>query len=126
MSDLTFDENYSIRVIDPIVFARTEDLHNESRSFAEKLGTAVEIAHSSIQKVNNAARLLETEKIKAIAMRNKVESQSEIRKQRIVELESLVAERKALLDRKITEYQCLLSIEREQQIHIEKLAQNGV
>jgi intraflagellar transport protein 20 len=125
-SDIVFDEHYHIRILDPVVYKKSEALQSESREFADKMATVMDVATGTLKQVAAAAASLEREKLKAIGMRNKVESQAEIRKQRAMELESLVAEKKQLLDRKLAEYQCLLNVEREQAALIERLSQSSM
>lgn len=123
--DITFDENYAIRILDPEVAHKSQELASLSNGFLEKLGTLSGIVRSTLQAVEESATSLEREKTKAISLRAAVEAQSEMRRQKVVEMQSIIAERKAVLERKAAELNSLLRAEKEQAAIIEKLSNSS-
>lgn len=64
------------------------------------------------------------EKLRSIGERNKVESESENRKKKMMELNNLLNEKKCEQERYAIELESLQKVEAEQRILIEKLSNN--
>ena len=64
------------------------------------------------------------EKLRSIGERNKVESESENRKKKMMELNKLLNEKKCEQERYAIELESLQKVEAEQRILIEKLSNN--
>jgi intraflagellar transport protein 20 len=89
----------------------------EIQTFSDTVNTLVGI-------LSRQADLIEREKLKAIGQRNLVEHEREIRKRRQQEVRSIVAEKKAELERLRVQYECLLRVELEQKELIDRLSNN--
>ena len=70
------------------------------------------------------AKKIEMEKLRSIGERNKVESESENRKKKMMELNNLLNEKKCEQERYAIELESLQKVEAEQRILIEKLSNN--
>lgn len=67
---------------------------------------------------------IEKEKLRALGERNKWESQAENRKKKMMDLNNLLNEKKAELDRYTVELESLNKMEQEQKALINKLSNN--
>ena len=74
--------------------------------------------------MENYAKKIEMEKLRSIGERNKVESESENRKKKMMELNNLLNEKKCEQERYAIELESLQKVEAEQRILIEKLSNN--
>ena len=89
----------------------------EIQSFSDTVNTLVGV-------LSKQADLIEREKLKAIGQRNLVEHERDVRKRKQQELRSIIAEKRAELERCRLQYECLLRVEAEQKELIEKLSNN--
>nr|CAD7610075.1 unnamed protein product [Timema genevievae] len=76
---LYFDELNKIRVLEPEVSQQTNQLKEECKEFVEKITEFQRIADGFIHTVDNLAKEVEKEKIKAIGVRNLLKSMSKQR-----------------------------------------------
>ena len=74
--------------------------------------------------VNLKAQTIEAEKLRAVGIRNQVETERALRSVKQKELQSLVVEKQAELDRYYKQYESLVKFEQEQKILLEKLSNN--
>ena len=74
--------------------------------------------------VDKKAKLIEFEKMKAIGLRNLVESEKDVRKRKKKEVETLIVEKRAELERYQKQYDSILKVQGEQRLLIEKLSNN--
>lgn len=72
------------------------------------------------------AQQIEKEKLKAIGQRNRLEGQQEMRRRKQRELEGLINEKQAQIDRLVEEHESLTRLETEQRLLIEKLTRNDM
>mmetsp|Transcript_31254 Transcript_31254/g.81989 ORF Transcript_31254/g.81989 Transcript_31254/m.81989 type:complete len:106 (+) Transcript_31254:416-733(+) len=71
--------------------------------------------------VGSEANKIEKEKMRAIGLRNKVNSESENRKKRVTELQLQLTEKQAELDRLQAQMDSLVKVESEQALMLDKL-----
>ncbi|EGR28705.1 intraflagellar transport protein, putative [Ichthyophthirius multifiliis] len=127
MSDkvqITFDEENKICVLEPEKYRETDQLKNESMEFIKKVLSLDETITQITETLENYAKKIEQQKLRAIGERNKVETESENRKKKIMELNNLLNEKKAELERYSTEFESIQKVESEQKHLIEKLSNN--
>ena len=152
---ISLDENFRPRVVDPEVYARSQELCAEVSQFStseahfpslplrpvhtlspslssrsirwtdERNGADVtellSAASSAETVIGGLAKQIEEEKLRAIGLRNHLDQQTELRRKRTRELEALIAERKAHLERKKAELEFLEKVEKEQRSLLDKL-----
>ena len=68
--------------------------------------------------------MIEAEKLKAIGLGNRIDSEQEVRKRKQVELQAMINEKKAELERLNTQHDSLVRVDAEQKALIEKLTNN--
>ena len=74
--------------------------------------------------IKSQGNLIEQEKLRAIGMRNRVKAEEENRKAASNELQSVIADKHAELDRYNAELESLIKVENEQKKMIERLSNN--
>ncbi|KAM3142966.1 hypothetical protein pb186bvf_005029 [Paramecium bursaria] len=121
---ITFDEQNKIRVLDADKFRETEQLKIESMEFIKKILAMDEIVQNLNETLEEYAKKIELEKLRAIGERNKVETEQENRKKKLMELSNVLNEKRAELDRYQIELDSLQKVEQDQRILIEKLSNN--
>ena len=65
--------------------------------------------------------MIEAEKLKAIGLGNRVDSEREVRKRKQLELQAMINEKKAELERLSAQHDSLTNVELQQTAPIEKL-----
>nr|CAD7416996.1 unnamed protein product [Timema poppensis] len=118
---LYFDELNKIRVLEPEVSHQTNQLKEECKEFVEKITEFQRIADGFIHTVDNLAKEVEKEKIKAIGVRNLLKSVSKQREAEQQLCQALMIEKSMELERLRVQYQSLMKCEHEQQETIEQL-----
>ncbi|CAD8203180.1 unnamed protein product (macronuclear) [Paramecium tetraurelia] len=121
---ITFDEQNKIRVLDAEKYRETEQLKIESMDFIKKVLALDEVVQNLNETLEEYSKKIEIEKLRAIGERNKVETEQENRKKKLMELSNILNERKAELDRYQIELDSLQKVEQDQRILIEKLSNN--
>ncbi|KAJ3041851.1 Intraflagellar transport protein 20 [Rhizophlyctis rosea] len=140
---VTFDEFSKIRILDPAQFEASEKLKEECREFTQKTDDFNNIVQAFLDMMNEKAKQIEEEKLKvfkkstclnavhinnsdlsfqAIGLRNRVESQVELRKSTQNQLQTLIRERQAELDRLTQQADSLFKVQQEQQSLIDSLS----
>lgn len=83
-----------------------------------------ESSKGMIDSIEQLAKKVDTQKLKALGEKSKLESIEETKKKRIMELSKLLSERESEFIRIENEYQSLLKIDTEQEQLIERLINN--
>lgn len=104
---ITFDEENRIRVLEQDKFKETDSLKNESMEFIKKVLNLDEIISQITDTLETYGKKIEQQKLRAIGERNKVESEAENRKKKMMDLNNLLNERKAELERYSTELESI-------------------
>lgn len=127
MADIiAFDEHHHIRVLDAQKYKDSDELQRECAQFIAKATQFDKVAKNIITILETKAKLIEEEKLKAIGKRIQVERQAELRKRKQKELQALVNEKQAELERYTIEHASLLRLEAEQKALLDKLSNNEV
>ncbi|PRP89855.1 hypothetical protein PROFUN_00197 [Planoprotostelium fungivorum] len=126
MDRLSFDKSGSIRVLDQEKYDTAKNLQEQCSDFVKRTDTFEKIVSSFMELVEKKARLIEAEKLKAIGLRNLVESERDVRKRKQREMQTLIQEKQAELDRYTKQYQSILQVQTEQRVLIEKLSNNEI
>ncbi|XP_038014038.1 intraflagellar transport protein 20 homolog isoform X4 [Motacilla alba alba] len=96
---LHFDELNKLRVLEPEVAAQTAQLREQCRAFVDKTAEFQNIVGSLIELVDQLAKAVESEKMKAIGARNLLKSIAKQREAQEQQLQALIAEKKMQLER---------------------------
>lgn len=110
---ITFDEENRIRVLEQEKYKETDTLKNESMEFIKKVLNLDEIISQIAETLDTFSKKIELQKLRAIGERNKVESEADNRKKKMLDLNNLLNERKAELERYTTELDSLAKAEAE-------------
>ena len=122
--NITFDENNQIRVLEAEKYRESESLKGDCIDFLKKIVTFKENVEQLILILDDQAKKIEEQKLKAVGARNKVESEEDNLRKKEQELKTLINERKMELGRLISENESLKKIELEQKNLIDKLSNN--
>ncbi|KAL5017281.1 hypothetical protein ScPMuIL_006870 [Solemya velum] len=117
---LHFDELNKIRVLEPEISQQTGELKEECKDFVDKIGDFQTIVGTFIEVVDNVAKEVEKEKMKAIGSRNLLKSITKQREAQQQQLQALITERKMQQERLRIQYEALLKEESEQNEFIEQ------
>ncbi|XP_798031.3 intraflagellar transport protein 20 homolog [Strongylocentrotus purpuratus] len=121
---LHFDDLNKIRVLEPEIQNQTTELKEECKDFVDKIGDFQDIVGGFIDKVDQLAKEVEKEKMKAIGSRNLLKSISKQREAQQQQLQALIAEKKTQLERYRIQYAALQKEEAEQNEFIEQFILN--
>ena len=83
-----------------------------------------EIVADFVTVMESRSKVIEAEKLKAIGLGNRVDSEQEVRKRKQLELQAMINEKKAELERLNAQQDSLVRVEAEQKALIEKLTNN--
>mmetsp|Transcript_12278 Transcript_12278/g.24267 ORF Transcript_12278/g.24267 Transcript_12278/m.24267 type:complete len:130 (+) Transcript_12278:219-608(+) len=119
-----FDSTYRLRVVEEDKYKDTERLHEECGLFTDKMGGFQQTVQRLVDGMNDYAGKIEAAKLKALGQRNRVESEVEVRKRRTAELQALINEKKAGLERLQLQHESLKKVDAEQKATIERLSNN--
>ncbi|KAI9206893.1 intraflagellar transport protein 20 [Polychytrium aggregatum] len=119
---LSIDEFSKIRILEASQFEASEKLKEECRDFTSKINDFNEIVGGILDMMQQKARQIEAEKLKVIGLRNQVEGEVEARKSKQTELQTLIKEKQAELDRLAAQADSLVKVQNEQQTLIETLS----
>lgn len=119
---IAFDEENNIRVLDPEKFRESDHLKSLSMEFITKVISIDETMSSLTECLDDFSVQIEKEKLRALGERNKWESETENRKRKMMELNNLLNEKKAELERFNVELESLVKVESEQKTLINKLS----
>jgi len=119
---VSFDELNRVRLLNPKDFKDTETLAEECGHFVEKISTFTKTTQSLVDVLKAQSEKIEREKLLAIGQWNRIQSETELRKRRQQELQYLIAQKQAELQRLSDHHQSLVKVEAEQKAQIEKLA----
>lgn len=112
---LNFDELNKIRIVDPEVATKSNELKDECKDFMESISKFQQIADGFIMMVDTLAQEVEKEKMKAIGTRNLIKSMAKQREAMEKQYHALIIEKSTELERLRILHQSLLRTETEQQ-----------
>ncbi len=118
---LTFDDLNRLRVFEPEFFKQTSELSSDSQFFTEKIGSFSQTVSELVKILNEEGEKIESEKLKAIGQRNRLETETESRKKKQSELQHEIKQKQIQIHRLNEYYQSLNKLEIEQKNQIETL-----
>eukprot|EP00823_Brevimastigomonas_motovehiculus_P000746 TRINITY_DN1095_c0_g1_i1.p1 TRINITY_DN1095_c0_g1~~TRINITY_DN1095_c0_g1_i1.p1 ORF type:complete len:136 (-),score=25.88 TRINITY_DN1095_c0_g1_i1:424-831(-) len=121
---ISFDEFNQIRLLDAESFKQTEQLSNECSTFSDKIESFNKIVNSLLDVLTSQSQKIERQKLMAIGQRNRITVETDTRKRKQQELQYMISQKQAELQR-LTDYlDSLTKVEQEQKTVIEKLSKN--
>ena len=113
-----------LHLMPPDQLQQSVALQEECREFLSKTKQFNEIVADFITVMEGKSKVIEAEKLKAIGIGNRVDSEREVRKRKQLELQAMINEKKADLERLSAQHDSLTSVELQQKALIEKLTNN--
>eukprot|EP00771_Trimastix_marina_P001656 gnl/Trimastix_PCT/2741.p2 GENE.gnl/Trimastix_PCT/2741~~gnl/Trimastix_PCT/2741.p2 ORF type:complete len:134 (-),score=34.26 gnl/Trimastix_PCT/2741:323-724(-) len=118
---ITLDDEHKIRILSTENSKEAQQLVDQCQSFSKKLDFFYTSSAAYCEAVEALAQRIDEEKLKAIGQRNNHSMEGTLRDRKKAELEALIAERRAELERYTAEYESLVKVEQEQQALITRL-----
>lgn len=122
--DITFDEDNRIRVMPKEKYKTTEELEQQCQAFTERIQQFGGTVQTLVEVLDGEAQKIEYEKLRAIGQRNRAEMEAESRRRKQQQMQAMIAEKTAELERVVFQFNTLERAEREQKTLIEKLSNN--
>ena len=113
-----------LHLMPPEQLQQSVALQEECKEFLSKTKQFNEIVADFITVMEGKSKVIEAEKLKAIGLGNRVDSEREVRKRKQLELQAMINEKKAELERLSAQHDSLTSVELQQKALIEKLTNN--
>jgi len=113
-----------LHLLPPDQMQQSQQLQEECKEFLGKTKQFGEIVADFISVMESRSKVIEAEKLKAIGLGNRVDSEAEVRKRKQLELQAMINEKKAELERMNAQHDSLIRVEAEQKALIEKLTNN--
>merc|ERR1711918_319911 len=113
-----------LHVMQPDVLNNAVSLQDESREFLSKTKQFNDIVGDFIEVMESKSKIIEAEKLRAIGLSNRVDHEKEVRKRKQLELQAMINEKRAELERLNVQHDSLQRVEADQKALIEKLTNN--
>ncbi|XP_071446506.1 intraflagellar transport protein 20 homolog [Hetaerina americana] len=118
---LYFDDLNKLRVVEPSVSLQSNQLKDECKAFIGNVSEFDKITGEVLNIVDDLAKELESEKMRALGLQNMLQSVSRTRELRREQLKDLIKENTWELERLKVQRQSLIKMEQERQDLIDKL-----
>jgi len=118
---ITFDDDYKIRILDSEKYEASRSFRDDCLGFDERVDQFKDMAKTYVERLETAARSIESEKLRAIGLRNRVAALREEREANRVELERMKCDKQKELDSLIQEEKSLKLVLDEQEAQISRL-----
>ncbi|OMJ86074.1 hypothetical protein SteCoe_12512 [Stentor coeruleus] len=99
-------------------------MQTEAYEFINKMKKFDEMVGSLVDVLDGQAVKIEQEKLRAVGIRNQLENEAETRKIKQQELELVINEKRAELERYLYQLESLMKVEEDQRKLIERLRNN--
>jgi len=113
-----------IRILDPEKFKESEKLAEEAVQFTQRISSFSGMTKTLLADIGEQAKKIEKEKMVAIGIRSRMESEGEVRRRKEQALRAAISEKQSELARLRAQYESLVSVEQEQKVRMEKLGSN--
>lgn len=113
-----------LHVLPPELLQGAESMQKECEVFLDKTKQFNLIVGDFIDVMEGKSKVIEAEKLKAIGLGNRVDHEKEVRKRKQIELQAMINEKKAELERLNSQHESLQRVEADQKALIEKLTNN--
>ena len=113
-----------LHVMPPEQLQGAVSMQEECKEFLAKTKQFNDIVGDFIEVMESKSKVIEAEKLRAIGLGNKVDHEKEVRKRKQLELQAMINEKKAELERLNAQHDSLSRVEAEQKALVEKLTNN--
>jgi len=113
-----------LHLLPPEQMQQSDALQKECQEFLTKTKTFNKIVADFVNVMESRSTVIEGEKLKAIGLGNRVDSEQELRKRKQLEMQAIINEKKAELERLNAQHDSLMRAEGDQKALIEKLTNN--
>ena len=110
-----------LHVMPPDQLAGAMSMQEECKEFLAKTKQFNDIVGDFIDVMESKSKVIEAEKLRAIGLANRVDHEKEVRKRKQLEVQTMINEKKAELERLTTQHESLMRVEMEQKALIEKV-----
>jgi len=124
MENFKIDEENRLYIFPHEDLKESEKLKNEALEFIRKTFAFDESAQLLVSKLGALSMVVETQKLRALGEKAKLEHANERKLKKTQELLQKINERKIHLEALQTEYQSLIRVEQEQLVNLEKIKNN--
>ena len=110
-----------LHVMPPEQLQASVSMQEECKEFLAKTKQFNDIVGDFIDVMESKSKVIEAEKLRAIGLGNRVEHEKEVRKRKQMEVQAMINEKKAELERLSSQHESLVRVEGEQKALIEKV-----
>ena len=118
---VSFDSKNQVRILEAENFSKTEALVEECSTFASKLTRFEQTVALLMDTLGAQADRIDRQKMMAIGIKNKVESEAENRKRKQLQMQAEISQKKAEIERVASQIESLGKVLQEQKIIIDQL-----
>uniref|UniRef100_A0A7S0VK76 Intraflagellar transport protein 20 n=1 Tax=Polytomella parva TaxID=51329 RepID=A0A7S0VK76_9CHLO len=120
-----FDEEYHIRILDVDKYNASKSLQDNCNIFINNVVQLQSLVEKYVTAIDQQVEKLESEKLIAVGLRNKVAALNEERKRKQKEQERIVSEKQEELERLQAEEQSLIKVVKDQELLLAKLTDSS-
>eukprot|EP00764_Aduncisulcus_paluster_P008603 gnl/Carplike_NY0171/2807_a3771_657.p1 GENE.gnl/Carplike_NY0171/2807_a3771_657~~gnl/Carplike_NY0171/2807_a3771_657.p1 ORF type:complete len:127 (-),score=7.24 gnl/Carplike_NY0171/2807_a3771_657:80-460(-) len=120
-TDLFFDEQQKIRILDPTIASEIQKLKQLTSSFILKSRDFVSVSSTIISSMKQIAHATEVERLKAIGLKLQLEKERSESSERILELKERIKNRREQLSKLETEEKSLTNLVQHQSEEIQRI-----
>jgi len=110
-----------LHVMPPEQLQGAVSMQEECKEFLAKTKQFNDIVGDFIDVMESKSKVIEAEKLRAIGLANRVEHEKEVRKRKQLEVQAMINEKKAELERLNAQHESIVRVEAEQKALIEKV-----
>ena len=110
-----------LHVMPPEQLQASVSMQEECKEFLAKTKQFNDIVGDFIDVMESKSKVIEAEKLRAIGLGNRVEHEKEVRKRKQLEVQAMINEKKAELERLNLQHESLVRVEADQKALIEKV-----
>jgi intraflagellar transport protein 20 len=122
--NIAFDNESKVRVLDQETFSKCQTLSEQCACFVSKIQNFSGTVETLVEVLEAQAAAIEKAKLRAIGVRNLVESEAENRTRKGKQLRAVIDERQRELHCLTKEYDSLAKVEAGQRAVLDKLTNN--
>mmetsp|Transcript_56569 Transcript_56569/g.132712 ORF Transcript_56569/g.132712 Transcript_56569/m.132712 type:complete len:131 (+) Transcript_56569:74-466(+) len=122
--DISFDEDNRIRVMPKDKYKQTEVLDQQCQAFTDSIQKFGGTVQTLVDVLDSEAQKIEAEKLRAIGQRNRAEMEADSRRRKQQQMQAVIAEKTAELERLNFQLASLDRAEKDQKALTEKLSNN--
>ena len=119
--NISFDEKNSLRLLDANEFEQSKKVSDQCEVLTSQIDTFQKHVDELVQLLSSQSTILENSKMLAIGQRNRIETETEMRRRKQAELQYLISQKKLELNRYKEYKESLKKMEMEQKNQLDRL-----